>query len=271
MAQDSEPRRQSPGALQTKQFCSCTPGQWVLVWGERPSPLPAPLAQPREPVGAPRGRAGPSKVQTHPSEQCPCVSLPVHPGLHALQPDRAQLGARLQQGSAAPAQTRWASTQKLAFWSLAACVQRAERGEEARILLQSCRLSSPCAAAALPSLARCRRDVTCASAAFRPPLSLPLLLARCLLGAHNKQQIDGDCTGICLKVHGTHQRMAGAPVLPPLRPAAASAAQPWHGERAPAQRSPGPASCTIGALPKPTLMKRLQVTFERKSQEGSVS
>lgn len=54
MAQDSDPPRQSLGTLQTKQFCSCTPGQWVLVWVRLPSPLPAALAQRAR--GAPRGQ-----------------------------------------------------------------------------------------------------------------------------------------------------------------------------------------------------------------------
>lgn len=199
MAQDSDPRRQSLGTLQTKQFCSCTRGSGCCCGVKLPSPLPAPLAQPGEPVRAalcpcPRTRGCPHCSWAGRSSERGCRKALLHQRRHA---------ALLQK--------------KLAFWSSAACVQREERGGEAQTLLQSRCFSSPCAAAALPSLARCRRDVTCASAAFRLPLSLPLLLARCLLGAHDKQQIDGDCTGICLKVHGTHQRMAGVPVLPPSR------------------------------------------------------
>lgn len=123
----------------------------------------------------------------------------------------------------------------------------------------------------------CRRDGTCAAAVSLLPLPLPLLLARCLLGADNEQQIDRYCTGICLKVHGTHQSMTRAPLVPrSCRCCPLPAVLPTRGEASalPPRRSTsgaGPADGTISALPKPILMKRLQVTFERKSQEGSVS
>lgn len=88
-------------------------------------------------------------------------------------------------------------------------------------LLQPTRLSgSPGPALHLqpsPPSSRRQLDVTWAPAAFRLPLSRPFLLASCLLGVDNEQQIDRYCTGICLKVHGTHQSMAGAGVPPQSR------------------------------------------------------
>lgn len=170
----------------------------------------------------------------------------------------------------------------LKFGRFAARLQR-KRGErkgrgEAQILLQSCCFAPPSPGQLVLRLQPSPPShVTCPAAAFRLLRFLPFLLACCLLGVDNKQQIDRYCAGISLKVHGTHQSMARAPVLPPsccccelpclfstLGKASTLPPTPPH-------RPAGPANCTMSALPKPTLMKRLQVTFERKLREGSIS
>lgn len=193
----------------------------------------------------------------------------------------------MSKGSSAPggpAKARWISKKKkFEVWVFCSMSAKEKGGGKPKpcskaAALLHCLLGSWCCTCSPPLRhTNCRRDFTCTLSLFRLPLSLPFLLARCLLRVDNKQQIDRYCTGICLKVHGTHQSMARVPVflrscccceLPCLFSALGKASalspklQHWRA---------GPANCTMSALPKLTLMKRLQVTFERKSQEGSIS
>lgn len=225
-----------------------------------PSPLPAPIAQPREPVGHLGAGAGHSKVQTQPWGWCPRVSPP-----GAARPAAGQAAAR--SGAPAGLCCTLGFCKKVGILEFGIVRAKSRRKPKScsraaasalRVQPQPCP-PSPAAGAVLP--------------APRPPSVCPSRCPFSLLAASSGRTISSRLMVTALA--SVLKSMVPISAWPGRRccrrGAAASAAQPWHGERAPAPRGPGPASCTIGALPKPTLMKRLQVTFERKSQEGSVS